>query len=79
MIFTKLCRILAFLVVGFGLIRLGMGVYLATTFEAGADLSPFIGRRTTGQVIDQGLYAILAGIVLGTLADISRAVQSRLG
>jgi hypothetical protein len=76
MIFTKLCRIVAFLVVGFGLMRLGMGILLATTYEPGTDLSLFIGRRTTGQVIDQGVYAIVAGIVLGTLTDISRAVQS---
>ncbi len=79
MIFTKLCRIIAFLAVAFGVLRLGMGIYLATTYEPGTDLSLFIGRRTTGQVIDEGLLAIVAGIVLGTLSDISRALQSKTG
>ncbi|OYX45121.1 MAG: hypothetical protein B7Z02_02440 [Rhodobacterales bacterium 32-67-9] len=79
MIFTKLCRIVAFLAIVSGIILVGMGAILATSNEPGTDLSPIIGRRSTGQVIDRGFYIILVGIVLGTLSDISRALQSKLG
>ena len=79
MIFTKACRIIAFLAVFVGIILVGMGIILATSYEPGTDLSPYIGRRTTGQVIDKGLNVVLVGIVLGTLSDISRALQSKNG
>ncbi|MCU9847963.1 hypothetical protein OEZ60_08085 [Defluviimonas sp. WL0024] len=77
MTFTKACRIVATLAVAFGLLRLGMGFGLAFGMGEGADLSGYIGNKTTGQVINQGIYAVLFGVALGTLADISRALQSK--
>ncbi|SPH24130.1 hypothetical protein DEA8626_03179 [Defluviimonas aquaemixtae] len=79
MTFTKACKIVAILAVAFGLLRLGMGFGLTFGMDEGADLSPYIGSRTTGQVINQGTYTLLVGIALGTLAEISRALQAKTG
>ena len=77
MSFTLVCRIAAILIVTHGLMLLTMGLSLAFSAEPGADLSRYIGNRTTGQAIDRGFYFLFIGIAMGTLADISRAVQRK--
>ena len=77
MIFTHLCRAVAVLAALFGVLQVVLGFMIA-----GGQLSPeAIARYTTasssGEVIDKGLLAILAAIVLGTLAEISFSVRKK--
>lgn len=75
MFFTKLARIVATLALVFGLLRVLMGGYVALIEpkEArDAAAARYIGSKSSGQAIDQGIYVILIAVALGTLTDIAR-------
>lgn len=73
--FVKLAHVTAVLALIFGLWRAGIGIYVASIepLEAReAARAAYIGSKTTGQAIDQGLYTFLFAVTLGTLAAIAR-------
>jgi hypothetical protein len=73
--FTKLARILATLALALGVMRLGIGVYVASIEpkEArDAATASYIGRKTSGEAIDQGIYVILFAVGLGAITEIGR-------
>lgn len=73
--FAKLAHAIAVLALVFGLFRLGIGVFVVSIEPQEAREAAriaYIGRKTTGQAIDQGLYTVLFAVVLGTLASIAR-------
>lgn len=75
MFFPNLAHILAVLALVFGVFRLSIGFYVASIepIEAReAARARYIGSRSTGQAIDQGMYVILFATALGTLAAIAR-------
>lgn len=80
MFFTRVARVLAFLIIAVGVIETAVGFYIASQPEemrAGL-LFPFgSSGRSPGQLIDRGLRAIFIAIALGTLAEISFSVQDR--
>lgn len=72
MFFTKAGRIVAWLAFGLGVIRFVMGYAVALSGDQ--SLAPeYLGTKTSGQAIDQGQWAILLGIGLGILTEISRS------
>lgn len=78
MVFTKLGRIVAFFALLSGILYVASGLMFAAGWlppEHFALARYFPGRRTTGAVIDRGLYAILFSIALGILTEISSSVR----
>jgi hypothetical protein len=74
MIFSKGTRLIAIAVVFWGVVNALLGVGFATGVlvvppNTGLKFSP------AGQMIDKGIYAVLAGLALGTLAEIALAVR----
>lgn len=75
MFFPKLARIVAGLALVFGLFRVLVGFYVANIEPLEAREAArvrYIGSKSTGQAIDQGVYTILFAVTLGTLASIAR-------
>ncbi|WP_069877231.1 hypothetical protein [Bosea sp. BIWAKO-01] len=80
MFFTKLARFLAGLALVFGLLRVLMGFGVATIEPKEAReaaTARYIGSKTAGQAIDQGIYTILLAAALGTLAEIGFSLRKR--
>ncbi|WP_120635330.1 hypothetical protein [Ruegeria sp. EL01] len=70
MIFTKLGRILAVLAIAFGVLRIVMAITVLFSEDPGST-ARYLGSKTTGQAIDQGLYTIVFGILVGVLTDVT--------
>ena len=80
MIFTNLARLTAFLGTAYGALRVLMGVSIAEEWilpyrEALERYAP--GSKTSGELIDKGIYTILIAVVIGTLAEISLSLHKR--
>jgi hypothetical protein len=76
MIFSKSTRLMAFFVLLFGVVNALLGFAFATGMvvvprDTGLKFSP------AGQMIDKGIYAVLVGLALGTLAEISFSVNRK--
>ncbi len=69
-------RIIAWALVIFGSLRVGTGYYVASSFEDpeafAAASARYLGTRTSGEAIDQGLILIAVGVAFGLLARIAR-------
>lgn len=76
MTFSTMGRVLAFLMIVFAVLRVTMGFIVASigTPEAAAR---YLGSRSSGGAIDQGLILLALGIVVGVLTDISRSVRKQ--
>lgn len=72
MFFTLVGRIVAWVVFVLGLVLVLMGYSLIADPAAAAQ---YLGGRSPGKVVDQGLYAIAFAVVLGVLTDISRSAR----
>lgn len=75
MFFAKMAHGVAVLALAFGVIRLLTGAYVASIepLEARqAAAARYIGSKSSGEAIDQGVYIILFAVTLGTLASIAR-------
>ena len=77
MAFTKLGRILAILAIILGALRIATAVLVLASDDPVNAARAILGSKTTGQAIDQGLYTIVFGILVGVLTDISRSVAKR--
>jgi hypothetical protein len=79
MFFSKSARILAVAAIVFGLLlRILMGFTVAgiePKEEREFARARYIGSKSTGQAIDQGIYTILFAIALGTLAEMSFQIK----
>lgn len=75
MFFTGAGRVVAWLAIIFGGMRIALALFVVQSGDP--SLVPrYLGTDTTGQAIDQGLYAVIFGVVFGVLTDISRSVAS---
>ena len=73
MFFTKAGRVVAWLALIFGGARIAIALIVVQSGDP--SLAPrYLGSGTTGQAIDQGLYVLIFGIVIGVLTDISRSL-----
>lgn len=73
MFFAKLARFIAVLILAFGLIRTGIGIYVANIEPMDAREAArarYIGNKSSGQAIDRGIYTILFAVALGTVAGL---------
>ncbi len=81
MFFTWLGRILAFGLLLRGLLLAALGLYVAYNFVDPAAYETasarYLGTRSSGQSIDQGLEYIGWGIVVGLLTTISGALAKK--
>jgi len=74
MLFLKLGKIIAWLLLAFGTIKLAMGLYVALNFdsiELVQATKRYIGSGTTGEAIDQGIMLIVAGVFFGLIVKIA--------
>lgn len=74
MFFTRTGRILAWLAIAMGCSMIAIAVTALQTDDPSAFMAEYFGRKSTGKVIDRGIYTIIFGIVVGILTDISRSV-----
>ncbi len=72
--FTKAGRVVAVLAIALGALRISMAVMVMYSDNPDAAAQALL-NRTTGAAIDQGIYTIIFGIVVGVLTDISRSVS----
>ena len=79
MTFTHLGRFVALLALVIGIWYVAMGLMIATGALAPEQwaLARYFGKKTTGAVIDRGVYVILFSIALGTLTEISYSVRAQ--
>ena len=78
MLFTHLGRIVAFLALVVGIFNVVIGVSIATEMLGPyqATLATRFPRaRSSGAVIDRGIYTVLFSIALGVLTEISYALR----
>lgn len=78
MFFTRAAIFIAYLLFVLGSIRVALGAFFAATAEDNAAAAGrFFAAATTGEAINEGTLAIFAGVCLGVLAEISKALQSK--
>jgi len=75
MTFTTAGRFIAKLVIVLAVVRIAIAMIVTMSQEPGSAAVRYLGPGSTGQVIDEAIYAIIFAICLGVLTDISRAVQ----
>lgn len=76
MFFTTVGRVVAWLALFFGAARIALALFVAQSGDP--SLVPrYLGSGTTGQAIDQGLYVLIFGIVIGVLTDVSRSLARK--
>ena len=75
MFFTRAGRIVAWLAIILGGLRIATAILVLMTDDPSAAAPMLLGSKSTRQAIDQGLYAIVFGVVVGVLTDISRSVS----
>lgn len=76
MFFTKVGYVIAWLAIGLGLFGFILGFWLANIGDAALTLR-YLGGKTTGRSIDQGLYTFLFGVCLGVLCEISKHIAAK--
>jgi len=79
MFFTRAGRIVAWLAIILGGIRIATAILVLMTDDPSAAAPMILGSKSIGQAINQGLYAAIIGIVVGVLTDISRSVANTTG
>lgn len=75
MFFTRVGMIVAWLVCAFGVMRIAPALAVLLAPESFPNSARFIGGGT-GEAIDKGLLAIVVGIALGVLVEISQSLRS---
>ena len=70
MFFTKAGRVIAWLALILGIAQIAMGLIVAQSGDPSL-ASRYLGSGTPGHAIDQGLYVLIVGIVVGVLTEIS--------
>ena len=68
--YIKASRVLAPLIIVFGVTSLLMGLGVATGVIVEPEPGRYLGSHTSGQVIDRGIYRIIVGIVIGAIGEI---------
>lgn len=75
MFFTRIGKVIAYLIFWLGIIRVGMGfsgAYGAADMESNRIFaSRYLAASTTGEAINEGIMYILLAVALGVLCEIS--------
>ena len=75
MFFTRAGRIVAWLAIIFGLLRSAIALFVVQSGDPSL-AARYLGGGTTGGAMDQGIYVIIFGVVVGVLTDISQSVAN---
>lgn len=70
MFFSAVGRVVAWGAILFGVLRITMAIMVLNSENTTEAASRYLAG-TTGETIDKGIYAILFGIIVGVLTDIS--------
>lgn len=76
MFFTKAGRVVAWLALIFGGARIAIAVFVIESGDPSL-ASRYLGSGAPGQAIDEGFYALIFGILVGVLTDISRTLAEK--
>jgi hypothetical protein len=68
--FCKTAKIIGGIGVALGLLRCAMGVFVAFSNTPAAASARYLGSKTSGQVIDQGIYWVAVAVVIGAIGEI---------
>lgn len=74
--FSYAARLVAIVALVSGIWQMALGLVISTGYLDPDLLSQFT-TASSGQAIDEGLYWIMFGVALGTLAEIGLAVRKR--
>lgn len=77
MLFTKAGRVIAWLAISLGGLRVVTGLLVALSDDPASAARSLLGSKSSGEAIDQGIYAIVFGIGFGILTEISRSLASK--
>ena len=72
MLFIRLGNILAYGAIILGSLRVAIAVVAIFAEDTQAVVSAYLGSGTTGHYIDQGVYSIVFGVVVGLLVRICK-------
>ncbi len=75
MFFTRIGGIVAWLAFVGGALRMASGLLVARSENYEALARRYLGSKTPGEAIDQGVMVLIFGICLGVLVEISRSLQ----
>ncbi|MGE3987503.1 hypothetical protein [Pseudorhodoplanes sp.] len=81
MFFAWLGRILAILILIFALFKIAVALAIASDVLGPYDAALaryFPSAKSTGQVIDKGVYAVILSIALGILAEIRFTLRDKV-
>lgn len=74
MTFTTMGRVLAYLMIVFGLLGAALGFFV--TLDGTPEVAArYLGSRSSGEAIERGLMLFALGVVVGVLTDISRLLK----
>jgi len=71
MFYTKIAKIISALLFFIGISRVLMGVFVLTSENPKLQAAKYLGRHTSGEAIDKGLFYIFIAVSLGVLVEIS--------
>lgn len=70
-------KVIALVVLVWGVIRLSMGLYVAIAFDGSQSATTrYLGSGTSGEAIDQGIYMVLISIALLIIVRSARKKRS---
>lgn len=76
MFFIKTGKIIAWLLVILGIIKLSLGFYVAIAFEDPSEMIAasrrYLASNNSGEAIDNGFKYLISGVVLGLLVKIAK-------
>ena len=73
--YTKLASLITAIALFYGIATILMGIFLIPSDMSAIDAVEYLGTKTTGQLIDRGIYTILFAIILGVLTEISKSLS----
>jgi len=78
--FARTGNVVAWLIFILSAVRLVLAIAIAATTDGPAENSAFameyLAASTTGEAIDEAIYGLLAGLVLGILSQIGLSLRS---
>ena len=81
MLVFRLIKMIAVLAILYGVLRVGMGFYVASQFETPeamqAASARYLGTETSGQAIDSGILFTVGAVVVWMIAMIGQRVTAK--
>lgn len=75
MFWTKAARVVAVIAFVLGVISVLYGVAVATELAVELETGRYLGGKSSGRAIDQGILQIAFSVIVGVLSEISRSLS----